>query len=165
MQDDGDAAAVAGDDFGINLFLAAKDGLADAGDGNVVAGLKVKGGIRVDGERDDTPVDAVAAVTLGGVLVADVGVAAKHLLAGCCLLTGAAVTIDPDTPFDYNPGDYVSVPGIRKAILGGEEQIDAKVITRDGRCVPVVLHFAPLNETERQILADGCLMNYYKNNK
>ena len=91
--------------------------------------------------------------------------ATKRYRSNCINWGIVPFTIDPDTPFNYAPGDYVSVPGIRAAILGGAEQIDAKVITRDGRCVPIVLHFAPLNETERQILADGCLMNYYKNNK
>ncbi len=91
--------------------------------------------------------------------------ATKRYRSNCINWGIVPFTIDPDTPFNYSAGDYVSVPGIRAAILGGAEQIDAKVITRDGRCVPIVLHFAPLNETERQILADGCLMNYYKNNK
>ena len=55
------------------------------------------------------------------------------------------------------------VPGIRKAILGGEEQAEARVITKNGRCIPILLHFENLTPEEREILADGCLMNYYKN--
>ena len=74
-------------------------------------------------------------------------------------------TIGADTPFDYEAGDYVFVPGIREAILGGAEEIDAKVITRSGRCVPIHLYFQNLTADERQILSDGCLMNYYKNRK
>jgi len=74
-------------------------------------------------------------------------------------------TIAPDTPFDYEAGDFVYVPGIRQALLSGAEEIDAKVITRDGGVKPLHLFFRNLNETERQILADGCLMNYYKNRK
>ena len=73
-------------------------------------------------------------------------------------------TIAPDTPFDYNVGDCVFVPGIRKAILEGAEEIDAKVITKDG-VKPIHLFFQNLTADERQILADGCLMNYYKNRK
>ena len=56
------------------------------------------------------------------------------------------------------------VPGIRKAILEGAEEIDAKVITKDG-VKPIHLFFQNLTADERQILADGCLMNYYKNRK
>ena len=74
-------------------------------------------------------------------------------------------TIDKSTPFNYEVGDYVFVPGIRAAILGGAEQIEARVITRDGRSTPITLYFQNLTEDERQILADGCLMNYYKNRK
>ena len=74
-------------------------------------------------------------------------------------------TIDKDTPFDYEAGDYVFVPGIRKAILAGEEKAEARVITKDGRSIPILLHFENLTPEEREILADGCLMNYYKNHK
>jgi len=62
-------------------------------------------------------------------------------------------------------GDYVFVPGIREAILGGAEQVEARVITRDGHSAPITLYFRNLTEDEREILADGCLMNYYKNRK
>ena len=73
-------------------------------------------------------------------------------------------TIAPDTPFEYEVGDCVYVPGIRKAILEGAEEIDACVITKDG-VKPIHLFFQNLTADERQILADGCLMNYYKNRK
>ena len=73
-------------------------------------------------------------------------------------------TISAETPFDYESGDFVFVPGIRKAVLSGAEEIDAKVITKDG-VKPIHLYFKNLTADERQILADGCLMNYYKNRK
>ena len=73
-------------------------------------------------------------------------------------------TIAQDTPFDYEVGDCVFVPGIRKAILEGKEEIDAQVITKSG-VKPIHLFFQNLTADERQILADGCLMNYYKNRK
>ena len=91
--------------------------------------------------------------------------ATKRYRSNCINWGIVPFTIGKDVEFNYAPGDYVFIPGIREAILGGADSVDAKVITRDGRCVPIVLNFAPLNETERQILADGCLMNYYKNNK
>ena len=69
-------------------------------------------------------------------------------------------TIDAGTPFDYAPGDFVFVPGIRQAILEGREEIEAQVITANG-LHPLKLHFTNLTPAERQILADGCLMNYY----
>ncbi len=91
--------------------------------------------------------------------------ATKRYRSNCINWGIVPFTIARETPFDYEPGDYVFVPGIREAILGGKEEIDAKVITRDGHCTPIHLFFQNLTEDERQILADGCLMNYYKNRK
>ena len=69
-------------------------------------------------------------------------------------------TIAKETQFDYVPGDFVFIPGIREAILGGKEEIDAKVITANG-VKDIHLFFQNLTADERQILAEGCLMNYY----
>lgn len=73
-------------------------------------------------------------------------------------------TIDKDTQFPYETGDFIFVPGIRQALLDGKEEIMAKAITKDG-IKEIKLHFANLTPTEREILADGCLMNYYANRK
>ena len=42
-----------------------------------------------------------------------------------------------------------------------KEEIDAQVITKNG-VKPIHLLFQNLTEDERTILADGCLINYYK---
>lgn len=39
----------------------------------------------------------------------------------------------------------------------------AKVITKAGEIKDIKLYFKNLTPVERQILADGCLMNYYAN--
>ena len=91
--------------------------------------------------------------------------ATKRYRSNCINWGIVPFTIDPETPFDYEAGDYVFVPGIRKAILGGAEEADAQVITRSGKCLPIHLYFKSLTADEREILADGCLMNYYKNHK
>ena len=91
--------------------------------------------------------------------------ATKRYRSNCINWGIVPFTIAKETPFDYQSGDYVFVPGIRKAILGGAEEIDAQVISRDGKCTPIHLYFQNLTADERQILADGCLMNYYKNRK
>ncbi len=70
-------------------------------------------------------------------------------------------TIDPETPFQYEVGDYVFVPNIRKAIVEGLEEADAKVITKAGEVKDIHLFFRNLTADERTILAEGCLMNYY----
>ena len=90
--------------------------------------------------------------------------ATKRYRSNCINWGIVPFTIAPETAFDYEPGDFVFVPGIRKAILSGAEEIDAKVITKAG-VKPLHLYFQNLTADEREILADGCLMNYYKNRK
>ena len=70
-------------------------------------------------------------------------------------------TLDRDTAFDYAPGDCVFVPGIRKAIEEGREDIPAQVICADGSVHDLLLHVRGLTADEKEILLDGCLMNYY----
>ena len=86
--------------------------------------------------------------------------ATKRYRSNCINWGIVPFTIAPDTEFNYEPGDFVFVPGLREAILGGKEEIDAKVITRGG-VKDIHLFFQNLTADERQILADGCLMNYY----
>ncbi len=70
-------------------------------------------------------------------------------------------TIDKETSFPYEPGDCVFVPGIRRAIETGAEDIPAKVLRKDGGVEDLLLHVKGLTEDEKQIILDGCLMNYY----
>lgn len=89
--------------------------------------------------------------------------ATKRYRSNCINWGIVPFTIDKDTDFDYQSGDYVFIPGIRKTILNGDEEIMAKVITRAGELKDIRLYFKNLTPVERQILADGCLMNYYAN--
>ena len=70
-------------------------------------------------------------------------------------------TINKNVPFDYSPGDWIFVPGIRTAMLSGRETIPARVITSDAVIYDIVLEFPGLSKDERAILTEGCLMNYY----
>ena len=74
-------------------------------------------------------------------------------------------TLDKDTPFDYAPGDCVFVPNIRKAVAEGTTDIPAKVITADGNVRDILLHLSGLTEDEKEIILEGCLMNYYAAHK
>ena len=73
-------------------------------------------------------------------------------------------TLDKETPFDYQNGDCVFVPGIRAAIENGVEDIPAKVIRRCGSVEDILLHVKGLTADEKEIILDGCLMNYYAKN-
>ena len=90
--------------------------------------------------------------------------ATKRYRSNCINWGIVPFTIAPETTFAFQPGDKVFIPGIREAILAGKEEIDAQVITANG-VQPIHLFFQNLTANERQILADGCLMNYYKNLK
>ena len=90
--------------------------------------------------------------------------ATKRYRSNCINWGIVPFTIAPETKFEYNPGDFVFVPGIREAIVSGKEEIDAKVITADG-VKDIHLYFQNLTADEREILAQGCLMNYYKSKK
>ena len=50
---------------------------------------------------------------------------------------------------------------IRKAIEEGREDIPAQVICADGSVHDLLLHVRGLTADEKEILLDGCLMNYY----
>ena len=73
---------------------------------------------------------------------------------------GGPFTIAPGTPFDYAAGDFIYIPGIREAIEKKTAEIPAKVIS-GGRVTELTLRLTDLTDNERQILLDGCLMNYY----
>ena len=68
-----------------------------------------------------------------------------------------------DTPDVLAKGDYVFLPGVRKALLTAAEQLPAVAVKPDGRLVPFAVRLGAMTDAERQILADGCLINYYKN--
>ena len=73
-------------------------------------------------------------------------------------------TLDPDTAFEYEVGDYVFVGGIRDALIRGDEEFSAKVIRKNGGVEDITLYIKGLTKEEKDILLAGCLMNYYKYN-
>ena len=60
----------------------------------------------------------------------------------------------------FRIGDYVFFPGIRKLLLEGAEEIRGFVL-REGKAGEIAARTGALTGEERQILADGCLINYY----
>ena len=70
-------------------------------------------------------------------------------------------TIDESEKFEYNEGDYVFVPDVKNRIAKGEEVFPAKVIRRDGVVADITLYVKGLTPEEKEIIMDGCLMNYY----
>ena len=68
-----------------------------------------------------------------------------------------------DTPNVLDNGDYVYLPGIRKALLEAADEMTAIAVKHDGGLVEFRVRLGAMTDAERQILADGCLINYYKN--
>ena len=73
-------------------------------------------------------------------------------------------TIDKDVEFKYEPGDLLYVPRVRSRIDRGESDFPAVVIGKDG-VENITLHIYDLTDEEKQIIEDGCLMNYYAANR
>ena len=68
-----------------------------------------------------------------------------------------------ENPEVFALGDYIFVPGLRKAVLEAAASITAYAVKEDGTVVPFPVSIGPLTDAERQIIADGCLINYYRN--
>ena len=69
-------------------------------------------------------------------------------------------TLPAGSEFPYEAGDMIFVPNIRAAVADGLESIPAKAITKAG-VNDITLELKGLTPDEKQILLDGCLMNYY----
>ena len=87
--------------------------------------------------------------------------ATKRYRSNCINWGMLPFTLDADTPFDHQPGDCVFVPDVRRTLEQGSEDFPAMVLRADGSKTPLVLHVRGLTDDEREILLDGCLMNYY----
>ncbi len=90
--------------------------------------------------------------------------ATKRYRSNCINWGLVPFTLNKADSFDFEYGDFLYVPGIRAALLAGEESFAAQVIS-GGEISTLTLYCTDLNPTERQILSDGCLINYYANNR
>ena len=87
--------------------------------------------------------------------------ATKRYRSNCINWGIVPFTMDQKNAFDYEDDDWVYIPGVRQAILNGQEDIAAKVITKDGKVADLSLQCKGLTDDEKLILKEGCLMNYY----
>ncbi len=100
---------------------------------------------------------------LGGLANLCYGYATKRYRSNCINWGMVPFTLDEDTPFPYEPGDCLFVPNLRSSIQQGIEAMPAKMICASGPVHDLTVYVRGLTDGERQILLDGCLMNYYKN--
>ena len=68
--------------------------------------------------------------------------------------------LDEGADFPFEPGDFIYVPNVRRAVSEGLCEISARAV-KNGVVSDILLHLPPLTEREREIILDGCLMNWY----
>ena len=87
--------------------------------------------------------------------------ATKRYRSNCINWGMAPLLVEDEHAFAL--GDWVFVPGLRKAVLEGIPAFTAYAVRADGSVSPFTVTLGELTRDERQIIADGCLINYYRN--
>ena len=87
--------------------------------------------------------------------------ATKRYRSNCINWGMAPLLVKDETAFAL--GDWVFIPGLRKAVLEGAPEFTAYTVKPDGAVKPFTVSLGDLTPDEREIIADGCLINYYRN--
>ena len=99
---------------------------------------------------------------LGGMANICYEFATKRYRSNCINWGILPFTLDGSAEFPYEDGDFVFVPGVREKIAAGIEEFPAKVIRACGEVADIMLYVRGLTDNEREIILEGCLMNYKK---
>jgi len=86
--------------------------------------------------------------------------ATKRYRSNCINWGLVPFTIGQSTKFDFEPGDWIYVPGMRSAIERGDSVVKAKTV-HAGKVGEIELLLENLSPEERSTLLAGCLMNEY----
>ena len=70
----------------------------------------------------------------------------------------------PEGELPFTNGDYLLIPGVREAVAGKAEEIRAFAV-KGGSLKEFVLRLGELTDDEREIILDGCLINYYRRHR
>ena len=73
---------------------------------------------------------------------------------------GMLPLIIPEGDLPFGNGDWILLPDIRAAVLEKREKIMGFAVTADGAFEEIWLTLGDLTDHERQIIADGCLINF-----
>ena len=68
-------------------------------------------------------------------------------------------------PDAFDVGDYIYVPGIRKALDDNALETIKAYVIKDGKTSELDLYITPMTENEREIVKAGCLINFNRNRK
>ena len=79
-----------------------------------------------------------------------------------CVNWGILPFTCPEKEIVLKPGEYLYLPGIRKAVEDGATRFTAKVIGKDGAIRDLELELNGVTEAEKKVLLAGSLINSYK---
>ena len=79
-----------------------------------------------------------------------------------CVNWGILPFTCPEAEINLEPGEYLYLPGIRKAVEDGATKFTAKVIGKDGAVRDLELDLNGVTEAEKKVLLAGSLINSYK---
>lgn len=79
-----------------------------------------------------------------------------------CVNWGILPFTCPEKEIVLDPGEYLYLPGIRKAVEDGATRFTAKVIGKDGAVRDLTLELNGVTEAEKKVLLAGSLINSYK---
>ena len=79
-----------------------------------------------------------------------------------CVNWGILPFTCPEKEIVLEPGEYLYLPGIRKAVEDGATRFTAKVIGKDGAVRDLELELNGVTEAEKKVLLAGSLINSYK---
>lgn len=65
-------------------------------------------------------------------------------------------------PIDLQPGEYIYLSNIRNSVEKGLTEVEATVISEDGKTRVMKLNLPDVTEAEKQVLLAGSLINFYK---
>ncbi len=72
---------------------------------------------------------------------------------------------DADLAETLQVGDWLAVPNVRKAVKDAAPTILAYVVRESGKAEQIALTLKDLTDDERQIILDGCLINFYNSTR
>ncbi len=139
-------------DSGVSFDLS--EALTTTGIGSVVCAVK-------PGDGSAREQAASCQKVLGGWANISVEYATKRYRSNLINWGLLPFTLEDGFISDFEVGDLIFIPDIRSKVENGEEVFPAKVIG-NGKVRDLKLYLKNLTREERNIILEGCLINYYK---
>ena len=139
----------------------------DADDPQVLADLMHSTGIgsvlyaKRPGDGSAREYAASCQKVLGGLANICIDYATRRYRANC-VNWGMLPFTYPDPEIRLAAGEYVWLPGIRKAVESGASEVEAVIISENGETRRITLELKDVTETEKRILLAGSMINSYK---